>query len=222
MRMRFKSWARPELLESSFFIDNPKDYKNKWRTAFKNQDNPIHLELGCGKGTFISKLASTHKDINYIAIDMIDSMLGVAGRNIKAEYEEKKTEIDNLIVIRYDIMLINEIIGEKDKIDRIYINFCNPWPRGKHHKKRLTHPKQLELYKIFLNNGAEIHFKTDDDNLFEESQNYFKDEGFNTIKITRDLENEPIFEENIETEHEQMFKAEGIKIKGGIYRYEIL
>ena len=97
---------------------------------------------------------------------------------------------------------------------RIYINFCNPWPRGKHHKKRLTHEKQLEQYKKFLK--GEIFFKTDDDNLFEDSIKYFERSGYNIQKITKDLASEKDFwngQPNIETEHERMFKAEGIKIK---------
>ena len=83
MRIRFKKWARPELLASNFFIDNPQDYKNKWKTAFKNKDNKLYLELGCGKGSFISQIALDNMNINFIAIDMIDSMLGVARRTIQ-------------------------------------------------------------------------------------------------------------------------------------------
>ena len=114
------------------------------------------------------------------------------------------------------LMILKEygdVFSEDDKIDRIYINFCNPWPRGKHNKRRLTHPRQLEQYKIFMNNDACIYFKTDDDALFEESLNYFKKSNFEIIKITYDLENEDIFNGNIETEHEKMFKRDGIKIK---------
>ena len=104
------------------------------------------------------------------------------------------------------------MLDEKDKIERIYINFCNPWPRGKHHKKRLTHPKQLELYKTFLIDGGEIRFKTDDDNLFSDSLNYFENTGFKVIWKTYDLHNENI-DDNIETEHEKMFSEQGVKIK---------
>ena len=102
MRIRFKPWARPELEASSFYIDNPEDYKGKWKTLFKN-DNPIHLELGCGKGGFISKLASQNLNINYIAIDMVDAMLGLAKRNIENTYAEKNLSVDNVYLTRYDI-----------------------------------------------------------------------------------------------------------------------
>ena len=106
-----------------------------------------------------------------------------------------------------------KVFEEKDKVERIYINFCNPWPRGKHHKKRLTHIRQLEKYKQFLINGGKIYFKTDDDNLFNDSINYFKETGFNILKYTYDLQKEPDFWNNIKTEHEDMFIEQGIKIK---------
>ena len=83
MRIRYKKWARPELEASKFYIDNPEELKGKWKEKFKNKNNPIHLELGCGKGQFISKLASNNLNVNYIAIDLVDSMLGIAKRNIE-------------------------------------------------------------------------------------------------------------------------------------------
>ena len=212
MRIRFKKWARPELEASNFYIDNPENYKGKWNTLFKN-NAPIHLELGCGKGGFISKLAVKEQNINYIAIDLVDAMLGLANRAIQEEYKEANLEVNNLIITRYDIERILNIFNKDDNIQRIYINFCNPWPRGKHHKKRLTHTKQLEKYKEFLAEEGEIYFKTDDDNLFNDSINYFKELGFNIKKTTYNLAEESDFWNNIETEHEKMFKEQGIKIK---------
>ena len=95
MRIRFKPWARPELEASEFYIDNPEDYKGKWKELFKNE-NPIHLELGCGKGGFISQLAVYNPDINYIAIDLVDAMLGLAKRKIEESYKMANREIDNI------------------------------------------------------------------------------------------------------------------------------
>ena len=213
MRIRYKKWARPELEASPFYIDNPEDYKGKWNTAFKNRDNPIHIELGCGKGTFIAQLGIRKLDINYIAIDMVDAMLGLAKRNVEASYKENNLDVDNVRLIRHDIERILLFMDKTDKIERIYINFCNPWQRGKHRKKRLTHTRQLELYKEFLMENGEIFFKTDDDNLFADSLRYFEEAGFKIINKTYDLHNEPIFENNIETEHEKMFSKQGIKIK---------
>ena len=212
IRIRFKPWARPELEASKFYMDNPEEYKGRWKELFQN-NNPIHLELGCGKGGFISQLAVYNPDVNYIAIDLVDAMLGLAKRKIEEEYHMANREIDNIYITRYDIERINNILSKEDNIERIYINFCNPWPRGKHHKKRLTHTRQLEKYKEFLVNGAKIYFKTDDDGLFNDSIKYFKESGFEIEKITYDLANELNFWENIETEHEKMFKDQGIKIK---------
>ena len=220
MRIRYKKWARPELEASNFYEDNPEQYKGKWISKFENT-NPIHIELGCGKGGFISKLAPQNLNINYIAVDLIDAMLGLAKRNIEEAYKELNLEIKNIIITRYDIERILNIFDDKDNIERIYINFCNPWPRGKHHKKRLTHTRQLEKYRTFLKDGGEIYFKTDDDELFTQSLTYFNQAQFKIEKVTYDLASELAFwngEENIETEHELMFKEQGIKIKGLIAR----
>ena len=213
MRIRYKPWARPELEASSFYEDNPEEYKGKWKEKFKNKENPIHLELGCGKGQFISRLASKNSNINYIAIDLVDAMLGLAKRNVEEEYKLQNKEIDNLILTRFDIERILLILNKEDNIKRIYINFCNPWPKGKHRKKRLTHTRQLEKYKQFLNDNGEIYFKTDDDDLFNSSLIYFEEAGFEIVKKTYDLHSESDFWDNIETEHEKMFSEQGIKIK---------
>ena len=213
MRIRYKPWARPELEASSFYEDNPEEYKGKWKEKFKNKENPIHLELGCGKGQFISRLASKNSNINYIAIDLVDAMLGLAKRNVEEEYKLQNKEVDNLILTRFDIERILLILNKEDNIKRIYINFCNPWPKGKHRKKRLTHTRQLEKYKEFLNDNGEIYFKTDDDDLFNSSLIYFEEAGFEIVKKTYDLHSESDFWDNIETEHEKMFSEQGIKIK---------
>ena len=231
MRIRFKPWAREELETSPFYIDNPQDYKDKWKNLFE-KNAPIYVELGCGKGNFIAKLSKNNeeKNINFIAIDLVDAMLGLAKRNLELEYGirttlekeeieneiEKQKVIKNVKLTRYDISLVSNIFGKEDNIQRIYINFCNPWPRGKHHKKRLTHTRQLMQYKEFLSDNGEIFFKTDDDLLFADSLIYFEQSGFKIEKKTYDLKNEKDFwngEENIETEHEKMFQKEGIKIK---------
>ena len=219
MRIRRRSWTEIELEEAKFYIDNPEENKGKWKNAFK-VERPLHLELGCGKGQFIAKLAFKNPNINFIGVDLIDTMLGLAKRNVENIYYSENREIDNVILTRCNIEQILTIIDGKDKVERIYINFCNPWPRGKHHKKRLTHPKQLDLYKTFLIDGGEIRFKTDDDNLFSDSLNYFENAGFEVIWKTYDLHNENI-DDNIETEHEKMFSEQGIKIKALIAKYSI-
>lgn len=212
MRIRYKKWARQELEESNFYIDGPEEYKGKWSSIFKDK-NKLYIELGCGKGGFISNMAIKHLNINFVAVDLVDAMLGLAKRNIEKTYNEENKEINNVIITRYNIEKVSNIFSKEDKIERIYINFCNPWPRGKHNKRRLTHPRQLEQYKEFLVNNGEIYFKTDDDNLFNDSINYFIESGFEIQKKTYDLEKESDFWENIQTEHETMFEEQGIKIK---------
>ena len=217
MRIRRKPWAEKELAECGFYIDKPDVFKGKWKEQFEKEQD-LYLELGCGKGSFIAELASRHMDINYIAVDMIEAMLGLSKRNIEKSYSEKNLEISNLKLIRTNVELIDNVIGEDDVISCIYINFCNPWPKGKHNKRRLTHTRQLEKYKKFLKQDGKIYFKTDDDELFEASLEYFKESGFEVEKVTYNLHEELIFEENVVTEHEQMFSEEGIKIKALIAR----
>lgn len=188
----------------------------------KTQGNGINVlkmsnlyiqNYGCGKGGFISKLAVKNPEINYLGIDIKSEVLGLAKRNVEKEYLEANREIDNVLLTAYEIEIIQNILNENDKVDRIYINFCNPWPKPRHNKKRLTHTKQIEKYKIFLNKNAQIYFKTDDENLFNASIKYFEESGFEIISKTYDLHAEPIWENNIETEHEKMFEEQGIKTK---------
>lgn len=218
MRIRYKKWARPELEASKFYIDNPEEWKGKWKNFFEKPEQPIYLELGCGKGQFIANLAVNNQQNNYIAIDLVDAMLGLAKRNVEQIYEENNIEPKNIVLTRFDIERILLILGKEDKIQRIYINFCNPWPKGKHRKKRLTHTRQLEKYKQFLIQNGEIYFKTDDDDLFQSSLLYFEEAGFEILEKTYDLHKEDIFKNNIETEHEKMFSQQGIKIKALIAR----
>lgn len=216
MRIRRRKWAKEELENAKFYIDDPTVFKNHWNEKFEKKQ-PLHIELGCGKGNFISNLASNNLEINYIAVDMIEAMLGLSKRNIEEKYNFENPT--NLFLIRANVERILDVFGEKDIVDRIYINFCNPWPRGKHNKRRLTHTRQLENYKTFLKKDGEVYFKTDNDELFHDSLEYLKNSGFDIIKITYDLHNEPIFDENIITEHEKMFSEEGIKIKALIAKY---
>lgn len=214
MRIRKKKWAEPELSVCDFFVKNPETYAGKWKNAFK-KDQPLWLEIGCGKCGFAGQLALKNPDKNIIAVDIKIDMLGVGRRNIVRLFEESgksQNEINNLLLVNYNVEQLDKIITKDDVIERLYINFCNPWPRPKHNKRRLTYFKKLEMYKIFLKKDAEIRFKTDDDNLFDDSLVYFAQSGYEIIFSTRDLHASEI-KDNIETEHEKMFSAEGIKIK---------
>lgn len=218
MRIRKKPWAEPELNACPYFVTRPEECQGKWDGWFVRRQ-PIHLELGCGRGTFIAQLARRRPDINYIAVDIKSDVLGYARRAVEAAYGEERRPVDNLALVAFDIERIAMILSPQDTIDRIYINFCNPWPRGKHKKKRLTHTRQLEKYKCFLKPGGELHFKTDDDDLFEGTLYYLRESGgWQVNYLTRDL-HASNYEENIETEHERMFAAQGIPIKFLIAQY---
>lgn len=182
----------------------------------KEKISPCIQNFGCGKGSFIAKLAVQNPEINYLGIDIKSEVLGLAKRNIEKEYLKAQREIDNVLITAYEIEIIQNILNEKDLVDRIYINFCNPWPKPRHNKKRLTHTKQLEKYKVFLKPGGEIYFKTDDYDLYKATIKYLEETGFKIIKQTEDLHKEPIWENNIETEHEKMFEEQGITTKAVI------
>ncbi|MBQ5743694.1 MAG: tRNA (guanosine(46)-N7)-methyltransferase TrmB [Ruminococcus sp.] len=213
MRIRKKKWAEPELSVCDFFVKDPEAHAGSWRHAFK-KEQPLVLEIGCGKGGFAGQYSLQNPDKNIIALDIKIDMLGVGRRTIVRLFEEagKGDAIDNLLLVNYNVEQLDKIILPEDKIERLFINFCNPWPRPKHKKRRLTYYKKLEMYKRFLQPEAEIRFKTDDDELFEESLEYFAQSGYEILYLTRDLHASG-FAENIETEHEKMFTEEGKKIK---------
>lgn len=215
MRIRYKHYARPELAAWSQYIDKPEECAGKWKDVFKNDAAPIYLELGCGKGTFIAKQALNNPDINYIGIDLKSEVLVVAKRNIEKLFSEGECFPSNVVIMSQDIEKISRIFNDKDVIDRIYINFCNPWSKSGHAKHRLTHPRQLIQYRDFLKENSEIWFKTDDSELYVDSLRYFEYSGFNITWSTENLHmSEPDW--NIRTEHENMFAEQGIPIKACI------
>ena len=210
MRIRHKPWAKPELESCDFYIKDNSQNTGHWNGIFKNPQNPLYIELGCGKGGFISQIAPAHPEINFIAMDIKNEMLVLAKRKVETAYSAENRTPDNVRVAIQNIEKLDTVFGENDRIDRIYINFCNPWNKNKHKKRRLTHTRQLIQYKKFLT--GEIWFKTDDDQLFDESFEYFDEAGFKIKFSTRDLHSESGIE-NFITEHEKMFSDEGIKIK---------
>ena len=218
MRMRFKPYAHDELMAADFHVHEPLIWGGKWHSQYARPEQPFVLELGCGKGGFISQLASAHPENNYLGIDITDKVLILAKRKIEAAYAEAGRPIDNVKIMSTDIERIKGVITPEDPVSRIYINFCNPWSKNAgSNKHRLTHPRQLLQYRQLMDEGAEIWFKTDDDDLFRDSLTYFPASGYDIIWQTYDLhENEP--EWNIRTEHEGMFTEMGIKIKALIAR----
>lgn len=210
MRIRHKPWAKPELEACDFYVKSPAEQKGKWTKLFENPERPLYVELGCGKGGFISQAAPAHPEINFIAMDIKNEMLVLAKRKIEAAFNAEKRNPDNIRVVIQNIERLDLAWDENDRADRIYINFCNPWPKKKHKKRRLTHTRQLLNYKKFLK--GELWFKTDDDELFEESFEYFEEAGYTVKFKTFDLHSENGIE-NFVTEHEKMFSEEGKKIK---------
>ena len=210
LRIRRKKWARPELAVCPFFESEPESCRGRWSEHFAKKQ-PFYLELGCGKGTFASQLALREPQINILAVDIKSDMLGTARRNIVSLFEENNRAVDNVALTAYNVENIEKILSREDEVCRIYINFCNPWPKPKHKKRRLTYPNKLEKYAQLLPDGGEIHFKTDDLPLFEESLEYFAQSGYEIVYKTNDLHNSDV-KGNILTEHEIMFSEQGIPI----------
>lgn len=208
MRLRKVKNAKERLTDGYYFIENPKDNKGNWHKVFNN-DNPIHIEIGCGKGQFIYTLSKQNPDINYIAIEKFDSVLLRVLEKIKEE------NIPNLKICIIDANEISEYFNENE-LDRIYLNFSDPWPKKHHAKRRLTSPLFLNQYRIILNKDGEIHFKTDNRGLFEYSLQSFNECNYSIYNISldlhKDLEKYPF---NITTEFEDKWSK-----LGPIYRLE--
>ena len=202
MRLRRKAWAEPEILESSLFIQNPREFKGRWREVFGN-DNKICLELGCGKGKFIADIAKQNPNINFVAIDLKFEVLVY----VKRKCEE--LSLTNVRILAFDINYINEMF-DKGEISDIYLNFSTPWPKAKHNKRRLTHPRILTKYFDIIKKKKKIRLKTDHEVFFLDSIEYLEENGFNITYKTMDLHSENI--DNILTEYEEKFLNKGMKI----------
>ena len=215
MHMRTKKWAKPELAVCPYFTDEAETLRGHWHERFP-KDQPLYLELGCGKGVSTAAMVYDNRDKNFVAMDITCNVLGDTRRNIARTYGEEP--VDNVVIARYDIEYIRNVFAPEDRIERIYINFCNPWTkRPKYAKRRLTHPRQLMQYRDFLVDGGEIWFKTDDTPLFTESLPYFEACGFDMRYLTSDL-HAAGFAPNYVSEHEQKFTALGVPIKFVIMR----
>lgn len=212
MRLRKKHFAIPEMRENPYVFFNGQENKGRWSEIFGN-DNPIYLEIGAGKGTFTIESAKRNKDINYIMVDIETNALIYATRKILDE------ELTNVRAMPINAENILDYF-DKNEISRIYINFCNPWPKLKHKKRRLTFPRFLEKYKVILKPKSQIYFKTDDLELFEESLDYFSDCGFSTLVEEFDMKLEE-YPENIVTEYERKFRKLNKKIKFGVFEYYV-
>ena len=157
MRMRFKPYAHDELMAADFHVHEPLIWGGKWHAQYARPEQPFVLELGCGKGGFLSQLACAHPENNYLGIDITDKVLILAKRKIEAAYTEAGRPIDNVKIMSTDIERIKGVLTAEDTVSRIYINFCNPWSKNaSSNKHRLTYPRQLIQYREFLKDGGEI------------------------------------------------------------------
>lgn len=175
------------------------NYKGKWHSLFNN-NNPIYLEIGMGKGKFILEHARRNPNINYIGCEVSDSVIYKAAE----KYEKVKAEenINNLLMINKDASILNEIF-ENEEIEIIYLNFSDPWPKSRHAKRRLTSPSFLKVYKELLGHNGIIEMKTDNRHLFEYSLEMFNEEGFSFLDLSLDLHEDK--EDIITTEYEDRF-----------------
>ena len=207
MRIRKKKWAEPELSVCDFFVKNPDEHAGKWAEAFPKKQ-PLYLEIGCGKGGFVTGMAKMYPDVNFIAVEKVQDVMVMAMEKAAA------AGLTNVLFMDMDAERIEDVF-EKGEISRIYLNFSDPWKKNKQAKRRLTHKRFLDRYKNVLNNGDYIWFKTDNKALFEFSLNSFAEENFKMQNITLDLHNSK-FEGNIMTEYETRFSEMGMPI----YRVE--
>ena len=203
MRLRNVPGAREVMIENEYVFTEPEGMKGTWSQVFGN-DNPIRIEIGMGKGTFITTLAANNPDINYVGIEKYSSVL------LRAVEKQDELQLPNLRFIRMDAEAICEVFGEGE-VDRIYLNFSDPWPKARHAKRRLTSKEFLKRYEGILVQHGKVEFKTDNTELFDFSLEQIEEaKGWELLAHTFDLHhNEEMNKGNIMTEYEAKFSAKG-------------
>lgn len=201
MRLRNVKGSREAIVANQFVVQNPEEQKGKWKECFHNE-NPIHIEVGMGKGQFIMELARQNPKINYIGIEKYSSVL------IRALEKRPELEQDNLLFIRMDAENLTEVFAPGE-VAQIYLNFSDPWPKDRHAKRRLTSEAFLKRYDQFLKPDGRVIFKTDNRPLFDFSLEQVQASGWTLENYTYDLHHSAYVEGNIMTEYETKFVAEG-------------
>ena len=210
MRLKNVPGAREAIADSDLVIKEPKELKGKWK-EFWNNDKELHIEVGMGKGKFMMGMAKAHPEINYIGIEMYSSVLFRAVQKLELE------PLDNLRFILLDAKDIANVF-EKGEVDRIYLNFSDPWPKDRHAKRRLPSRQFLARFDQILKDDGVIEFKTDNKDLFTFAEEEVEPAGWKILEITYDLHNdEKMVEGNIMTEYEEKFSSMG----NPIYKYII-
>lgn len=201
MRLRNIKGSREAVANDIYVIKEPEKLKGNWKSFFAN-DNPIHLEIGTGKGKFITELALQNPDINYIGIEKYSSVL------LRALEKRRETELNNLYYLRFDAVYLLDIFAENE-VARIYLNFSDPWPKERHAKRRLTSRQFLDRYDRFLQKDGEVIFKTDNRDLFDFSLKEAEATGWKIKDLTYDLHRSEYAKDNIMTEYEERFVSLG-------------
>ena len=203
MRIRNVKNKNEILNSSDYIIENPSNYKGKWQEKFGN-DNKICVEIGPGKCSFIYEMAKQNPDINYIGIEVQDTVLAIGIKEIS-----KLPKLDNLFLVNYDALKVDEIFSSE--VDTLYLNFSDPWPKKRHEKRRLTNFRFLEKYDIMFASDRKIVFKTDNESLFEYSVVSLSNYGYKIIDLSLDLHKREDYN-NIMTEYDKKFSSKGCKI----------
>ncbi len=202
MRLRNVPGAREVMVENQYVFTEPEGMKGTWSEVFNN-DNPVRIEIGMGKGRFVSTLAQLNPDINYVGIEKYSSVL------LRAVEKQDELNLPNLRFIRMDAEAITEVF-DRGEVDRIYLNFSDPWPKDRHAKRRLTSRQFFERYNIILKKDGQVEFKTDNRPLFDFSVEEVKEAGWQLRAVTYDLHNDAkLCEGNVMTEYEERFSAAG-------------
>jgi tRNA (guanine-N7-)-methyltransferase len=208
MRLRHKPWAEERLLEyPQYVVQQPESHKGNWQEVFGNK-NPVYIEVGTGKGRFITEMAKAYPDINFIGIELAKSVI-VSALDLLID-----AELPNVKLMNVNANDLRAFFAKGD-VTRVYLNFSDPWPKKRHEKRRLTFESFLGIYEDILPDKGEVHFKTDNQGLFESSLMSISRYGMLLAYVSLDLHSSD-FEGNIMTEYEEKFSQKGNRI----YRLE--
>ena len=212
MRLRNIKGSRENIQASKYVVQEYREQKGKWRELFGN-DHPIHIEIGMGKGRFLMDMATLHPEINYVGIEKYSSVL------LRGIQKQEELQLPNVMFIRMEAEYITEVFA-KDEVDRIYLNFSDPWPKDRHAKRRLESREFLKRYSEILVPEGVVEFKTDNMDLFEFALEEVEPAGWKLRRWTKDLHHDPKMNAgNVMTEYEERFSSVGNPIcKYVIYR----
>ncbi len=204
MRQRNKPWAEDMFAKNPQFVPaNPTDRKGNWKDVFDNS-NPIHLEVGTGKGQFIIGMAKQNPDVNFVGLELSSSVMVSALEKLIEE------DVPNVRLLNENAQDLSTIF-EENEVSRVYLNFSDPWPKNRHEKRRLTNKTFLDLYRDVMKPNGEVHFKTDNQGLFEYSLHSFSLYGMILNQVSLNL-HQSNMEDNVMTEYEEKFSSKGSRI----------